>query len=115
MHVANDANAAALAEYALGDEPTDNLLLVKIGKGVGAGLLIDGQLFTGDRFAAGEIGHVTVDERGELCACGRRGCLETAIAVPLLRAPPGGGAGRAGPAGARGRRPAPRASRSPPS
>ena len=63
----------------------ENLLLVKIGEGVGAGLLIDGALFTGDRFAAGEIGHVTVDDRGELCACGRRGCLETAVAVPLLR------------------------------
>jgi predicted NBD/HSP70 family sugar kinase len=86
VHVANDANAATLAEYALGDESTENLLLVKVGKGVGAGLLIDGRLFTGDRFAAGEIGHVTVDERGELCACGRRGCLETAIAVPRLRA-----------------------------
>ena len=86
VHVANDANAAVLADYALGDESSDNLLLVKVGKGVGAGLLIAGQLFTGDRSAAGEIGHVTVDERGELCACGRRGCLETAIAVPRLRA-----------------------------
>jgi predicted NBD/HSP70 family sugar kinase len=86
VHVANDANAAVLADYALGDESSENLLLVKVGKGVGAGLLIAGQLFTGDRSAAGEIGHVTVDERGELCACGRRGCLETAIAVPRLRA-----------------------------
>ena len=86
VHVANDANVAVLADYALGDESSDNLLLVKVGKGVGAGLLIAGQLFTGDRSAAGEIGHVTVDERGELCACGRRGCLETAIAVPRLRA-----------------------------
>jgi predicted NBD/HSP70 family sugar kinase len=85
VHVVNDANAATLAEYALGDESTDNLLLVKVGKGVGAGLLIDGSLFTGDRFAAGEIGHVTVDERGDQCACGRRGCLETAIAVPRLQ------------------------------
>ena len=86
VHVANDANAAVLADYALGDESSDNLLLVKVGKGVGAGLLIAGQLFTGDRSAAGEIGHVTVDERASLCACGRRGCLETAIAVPRLRA-----------------------------
>ena len=48
-HVANDANAATLAEYAFGDRASDNLLLVKVGEGVGAGLLIDGQLFTGDR------------------------------------------------------------------
>ncbi len=85
VHVANDANMATLAEFAYGDPAGENLLLVKIGEGVGAGLLIDGELFTGDRFAAGEIGHVTVDDRGDLCACGRRGCLETAVAVPLLR------------------------------
>ena len=85
VHVANDANMATLAEFAYGDPAGENLLLVKIGEGVGAGLLIDGALFTGDRFAAGEIGHVTVDDRGDLCACGRRGCLETAVAVPLLR------------------------------
>jgi predicted NBD/HSP70 family sugar kinase len=48
-------------------------------------VLIDGRLYVGDRFAAGEIGHVIVDERGEPCACGRRGCLETAIAAPYLR------------------------------
>jgi predicted NBD/HSP70 family sugar kinase len=58
---------------------------VKIGEGVGAGLLIDGQIFVGVRFAAGEIGHVMVHDRGELCACGRRGCLETAIAAPVVR------------------------------
>ena len=58
VHVANDANAAALAEYTFGDAQGQNLLLVKIGEGVGAGLLIDGQIFVGDRFAAGEIGHV---------------------------------------------------------
>jgi predicted NBD/HSP70 family sugar kinase len=82
--VANDANAATLAEYTFG-AAGPNLLLVKIGEGVGAGVLIDGHLYVGDRFAAGEIGHVTVDERGEPCACGRRGCLETAIAAPYLR------------------------------
>jgi predicted NBD/HSP70 family sugar kinase len=85
VHVANDANAAALAEYAFGSAAAPSLLLVRIGQGVGAGLLIDGHLVVGDRFAAGEIGHVVVDERGEACACGRRGCLETAVAVPLLR------------------------------
>jgi predicted NBD/HSP70 family sugar kinase len=82
--VANDANAATLAEYTFG-AAGPNLLLVKIGEGVGAGVLIDGRLYVGDRFAAGEIGHVIVDERGEPCACGRRGCLETAIAAPYLR------------------------------
>jgi predicted NBD/HSP70 family sugar kinase len=80
----NDANAATLAEHTT-ESTGPNLLLVKIGEGVGAGLVVDGHLYVGDRFAAGEIGHVIVDERGEPCACGRRGCLETAIAAPYLR------------------------------
>jgi predicted NBD/HSP70 family sugar kinase len=80
VHVANDANAAALGELSLSGPLERSLLLVKIGHGVGAGVVIDGHLVVGDRFAAGEIGHVVVDPRGEPCACGRRGCLETAIA-----------------------------------
>lgn len=84
-HVANDANAAALAQLAAG-EPDRSLLLIKVGQGVGAGLVLDGQLVMGEHFAAGELGHVVVDPRGDDCACGLRGCLETVIAAPLLRA-----------------------------
>jgi predicted NBD/HSP70 family sugar kinase len=84
VHVANDANAAALAEFTFGSATGPNLLVVKIGLGVGAGLVVNGELFTGDGFAAGEIGHVVVDERGPQCACGNRGCLETLLA-PLLQ------------------------------
>ena len=83
--VANDANAAALGELSLAGPADRSLLCVKIGHGVGAGLVVDGQLVVGDRFAAGEIGHIVVDPEGETCACGRRGCLETAIAAPRLR------------------------------
>ncbi|HET9610054.1 MAG TPA: ROK family transcriptional regulator [Acidimicrobiales bacterium] len=85
VHVANDANAAALGELGLGGPAERSLLLVKVGHGVGAGLVLDGHLVLGDRFAAGEIGHVVVDPGGEVCACGRTGCLETAIAAPRLR------------------------------
>jgi predicted NBD/HSP70 family sugar kinase len=84
-YVANDANAAALGELGLGGPADRSLFLIKVGQGVGAGLVIDGQLVLGDRFAAGEIGHVVVDPRGDHCACGRRGCLETVIAAPFLR------------------------------
>jgi predicted NBD/HSP70 family sugar kinase len=84
-HVTNDANAAVLGELGLGGPAGRSLLLVKIGHGVGAGLVIDGHLVVGDRFAAGEIGHVVVDPKGEACACGRRGCLETSVAAPPLR------------------------------
>lgn len=85
IHVTNDANAAALSELSLGGPPARSLLLTKIGYGVGAGVVIDGRLVIGDRFAAGEIGHVVVDPDGEDCVCGRKGCLEAAIAAPLLR------------------------------
>jgi predicted NBD/HSP70 family sugar kinase len=85
VHVANDANAAALGELGLGGPAERSLLLVKIGHGVGAGLVLDGHLVVGDRFAAGEIGHVVVDPGGAPCACGRIGCLETAVAAPRLR------------------------------
>ena len=51
---------------------------------MGAGIVIGGELFVGDQFAAGEIGHVVVDDEGALCKCGRRGCLEAVVSAPLL-------------------------------
>ena len=84
-HVANDANVAALGELGAGEPADRSLFLVKVGQGVGAGLVLDGELVMGDRYAAGEIGHVVVDPDGEKCACGLRGCLETVIATPYLR------------------------------
>jgi predicted NBD/HSP70 family sugar kinase len=84
-HVANDANAAALGELGLAGPAERSLLVVKVGQGVGAGVVLDGHLVLGDGFAAGEIGHVVVDPDGEVCACGRTGCLETAIAAPHVR------------------------------
>jgi predicted NBD/HSP70 family sugar kinase len=83
-YVANDANAAALAEYSASAANTENLLVVRVGGGVGAGVIIDGELFVGEHFAAGEIGHVVVDDAGALCRCGRRGCLEAVVSEPLL-------------------------------
>ncbi len=84
--VTNDANAAALAEFGYGDAAPD-LMLVTVGYGVGAGLVLDGRLLFGSRFAAGEIGHVVVGtDGGDDCACGKRGCLETWLAVPRLTA-----------------------------
>ncbi|MBO9577200.1 MAG: ROK family transcriptional regulator [Microbacteriaceae bacterium] len=84
--VANDANVAALAEHGFGDADGDTLV-VTIGHGVGAGLVLHGIAVYGSRFAAGEIGHVTVGtDQGPLCACGKHGCLETWLAVPRLTA-----------------------------
>jgi predicted NBD/HSP70 family sugar kinase len=82
--VANDANAAVLAEYTFGGSAED-VLLVKVGRGVGSGLLAAGQPMRGSRFAAGEIGHVTVGtDGGPQCACGKVGCLEAWLSVPSL-------------------------------
>ena len=88
VHVVNDANAAVLAELQFGDATSSNssnLLVVKVGLGVGAGLVLDGHLIEGDGAAAGEIGHAVVDPDGDPCACGNRGCLETVVAGSLLR------------------------------
>ncbi|MCT9002709.1 ROK family transcriptional regulator [Microbacterium memoriense] len=84
--VANDANAAVLAEYTFGGAD-DDVLLVRVGRGVGSGLLTGGQPLRGSRFAAGEIGHVTVGtDGGPVCVCGKVGCLEAWLSAPSLAA-----------------------------
>ncbi len=84
--VANDANAAVLAEYTFGGA-RDDVMLVRIGRGVGSGLLSGGQPMRGSRFAAGEIGHVTVGtDGGPQCVCGKVGCLEAWLSVAALEA-----------------------------
>ncbi|MCL5038615.1 MAG: ROK family transcriptional regulator [Firmicutes bacterium] len=77
VFVDNDANAFALAEkwYGAG-RGKDNLLCVTVGVGVGGGIIANGQLYRGSIAGAGEIGHITIDEHGPLCACGNSGCLE---------------------------------------
>jgi glucokinase-like ROK family protein len=80
VFVENEANAAALGEYYFGAaRGVDNFVYVSAGVGLGSGIIIDGKLFRGNRGYAGEIGHITVDPDGDLCGCGKRGCLETLI------------------------------------
>ncbi len=82
--VANDANVAVLAEYGFGSAHSD-MMLITIGHGVGAGILLGGTPVVGSHFAAGEIGHVVVgDDLGPACACGKSGCLETWLATASL-------------------------------
>lgn len=84
--VGNDANAAVLAEHSFGGADRD-MMLVTVGHGLGAGLLLGGNPLYGSRFAAGEIGHVVVGTDGGLpCVCGKTGCLETWLAAPRLDA-----------------------------
>jgi predicted NBD/HSP70 family sugar kinase len=83
--VANDSRAAAFATYLFkGDERPQNLAVIKVGRGIGAGLVLRDQLFGGDGEAAGEIGHVVVDPDGDACHCGRFGCLETVASAPAV-------------------------------
>jgi predicted NBD/HSP70 family sugar kinase len=75
--VENDANLGALAEHRRGHgHGHANMVFVKVSSGVGAGLILDGKLFRGAAGTSGEIGHLTLDDRGPLCRCGSRGCLE---------------------------------------
>jgi predicted NBD/HSP70 family sugar kinase len=86
VQVANDANTAALAERTFGGSQGDTML-VRIGRGVGSGVVISGAPVYGSNFAAGEIGHVVVGtDGGDRCACGKDGCLETWLATPRLEA-----------------------------
>lgn len=81
--VENDANAAALAEMWFGGaDDTRNLLYIKTDTGVGAGIVADGELLTGRRGMAGEIGHVPLFADGRPCRCGQKGCLETYLYLP---------------------------------
>lgn len=83
FYIDNDANLAALGEYWLGaGQACDPMILLTLGTGVGAGIILKGQTFQGYRGSAGEIGHLMVDfsQRFE-CTCGKKGCLETLASV----------------------------------
>ncbi|MFC3997784.1 ROK family protein [Nocardiopsis sediminis] len=81
----NDANLSALAETATGSGAgVEHLIYVQLGEGVGAGIVVGGRLFRGAGGTAGEIGHIGLDERGQVCRCGNRGCLETQVGAPYL-------------------------------
>jgi predicted NBD/HSP70 family sugar kinase len=79
VYMANDSQAGALAIYTFGqgNESHLPLVVIKLGRGVGAGIILDGKLLHGNPVGAGEIGHITIDPDGDQCACGNYGCLET--------------------------------------
>lgn len=81
----NDANLGALAHYGSGRHAgAHSLIYVKVATGVGAGLAIDGVLYSSSSGITGEIGHVPVVDNGEVCYCGNRGCLETLVSTRRL-------------------------------
>ncbi len=92
--VDNDANLAAIAEHRYGAYAgTRNLALLAGGTGIGAGLVIGGELVRGGLGFAGEIGHLPVDPTGPVCRCGRVGCLAAVASVAALVEAVGGGGG----------------------
>jgi N-acetylglucosamine repressor len=83
--IANDSHAAALAELTFFRRPRpNNLIVIRVGRGVGAGIILNGQLFQGDGYGAGEFGHVSTGAAGTACRCGREGCLETVTSMRAL-------------------------------
>ncbi len=81
----NNTNAATIAEMTQGSaQGMNDWLYLRIGHGVGAGLVLDGKLRRGKSGYAGEIGHMNIDPEGIECACGSRGCLETICSAPNI-------------------------------
>ncbi len=75
--IENDANAAALAEAIAGvAKGAKNSVMITLGTGVGGGIVINGQVYSGFNCAAGELGHMIIRHHGRQCSCGRRGCWE---------------------------------------
>jgi len=76
----NEANYAAYGEHKIGaGEGAHSFVLLTIGTGIGTGIILSGHLWQGACGFAGELGHVTVNPKGEKCRCGNRGCLETEV------------------------------------
>jgi glucokinase len=76
--VTNDANAAALGEFYFGAaRGARNFIYITLSTGIGGGIVIDGKIYSGTIGAAGEVGHMTIDDEGPICNCGNRGCWET--------------------------------------
>jgi glucokinase-like ROK family protein len=83
--VDNDVNIMALGEQRAGDGAgVDHFIFIKIGTGIGAGIISNGKIHRGSDGSAGDIGHICVDKEGPLCACGNRGCLEAMAAGPAI-------------------------------
>lgn len=83
----NDANAMAVGELWFGHARNlRDFIFVSAGKGIGAGIMFNGQIYYGKSFTAGEIGHIRVSDNGRKCVCGRFGCLDTVAAErPLIQ------------------------------
>lgn len=81
----NDANAAALAEARAGAaKGAESAVMITLGTGIGGGIILHGNIYTGFNGLAGELGHMVIEKGGEPCGCGRRGCFEVYGAATAL-------------------------------
>lgn len=87
VYVDNDANCGAIAEHWWGaGRGISNFVYVKLAYGIGAGYILNGEIYRGAGGAAGEFGHMPIDPRGETCVCGLKGCLATFVGTEALEA-----------------------------
>jgi predicted NBD/HSP70 family sugar kinase len=85
VYIDNDVNTLTMNELWFGrGQGVNHFLVITLGRGVGAGVVIDGKLYQGYSGGAGEFGHFLIDPNGPPCACGKYGCLETYVADPSL-------------------------------
>ncbi|MBB6462418.1 ROK family protein [Flammeovirga kamogawensis] len=78
VEIENDVNALTLGELHFGTAKTsENALCINLDKGIGMGMIVSGGLYTGQNGLAGELGHIRIDDHGDMCYCGKKGCLET--------------------------------------
>ncbi|MNI03765.1 N-acetylglucosamine repressor [compost metagenome] len=85
IHIDNEANAGAIGEKLFGvGIDSQNLVYLSIGVGIGAGIIVGGELYRGASNFSGEVGHMTIAEDGPLCRCGNRGCWETLASEKAL-------------------------------
>ena len=82
---ANDMNGAALAESLMGcGQEFNNFLYLGITHGIGSGVIVNRRLYGRESISSGELGHMTIDYNGNLCTCGKKGCLETYATIPNI-------------------------------
>lgn len=85
VYLENDVNTLTLTEKWFGSgQGLDSFLTVTVGRGIGLGIVVNGQFYRGKGGGAGELGHTVIDPQGPSCACGKRGCLEAYIGDPGL-------------------------------
>ena len=84
VFIDNDVNAMAMGELWRLHRQLPNFIVVKVGTGIGCGIVCNGMIYRGTNGSAGDVGHICVDPNGERCHCGNQGCVEIMAAGPAI-------------------------------